>query len=154
MKVLYVDMDNVLVDFQSGIDKLSEDILEEYRGNLDEVDGIFSLMDPMSMAIQAVEFLAEHFDLYLLSTAPWKNHSAWADKLLWVKKHLPEVCYKRLIISHNKHLNTGDYLIDDRLKNGAGKFKGEHIHFGKGRFQDWSDVVKYLCEKEGISLPE
>ena len=34
-KIIYVDMDNVLVDFQSGIDKLDEETLKEYEGNLD-----------------------------------------------------------------------------------------------------------------------
>jgi hypothetical protein len=28
-------------------------------------------------------------------------------------------------LSHNKHLNMGDYLIDDRTANGAGQFTGE-----------------------------
>jgi 5'-nucleotidase len=30
----------------------------------------------------------------------------------------------------------GDYLIDDRLKNGAGEFKGELIHFGTDKFPE------------------
>ena len=42
--------------------------------------------------------------------------------------------YKRLILSHHKNLNQGDYLIDDRTKNGAGKFQGEHVHFGTEQF--------------------
>jgi|TARA_B100001964_G_scaffold29340_1_gene29946 hypothetical protein len=43
-KILYVDMDNVLVDFQSGIDKTNEDVRAEYADRLDEVPGIFSCM--------------------------------------------------------------------------------------------------------------
>ena len=43
-KILYIDMDNVLVDFQSGIDQLDEETKKKYDGNLDEVPGIFSLM--------------------------------------------------------------------------------------------------------------
>jgi len=49
-----------------------------------------------------------------------------------------------LILSHNKHLNIGDYLIDDRLANGVEKFTGEHIHFGTERFPDWQSVCDYL----------
>ena len=52
--------------------------------------------------------------------------------------------YKRLILSHNKHLNIGDYLIDDRTANGAGQFRGEHIHFGSDRFPSWGSVIEYL----------
>ena len=154
MKIVYVDMDNVLVDFQSGIDRLSNELVEKYQDNLDDVECIFSLMDPMPKAIQAMEFLAGHFDVYVLSTAPWKNNSAWTDKLLWIKKYLPDIAYKRLIITHNKYLNTGDFLIDDRLKNGADKFKGEHIHFGQGKFNGWLEVIKYLCEKENLDYPQ
>ena len=40
---LFFDMDGVLVDFQSGIDKLSDETKKEYEGRLDEVPGIFSL---------------------------------------------------------------------------------------------------------------
>ena len=68
-KRLYFDMDGVLVDFQSGIDKLSEDVKREYEGRLDEVPGIFSLMDPMPGAIEAARILSEYYDVYILSTA-------------------------------------------------------------------------------------
>ena len=60
-------MDGVLVDFQSGIDKLGEETRREYEGRLDEVPGIFSLMDPMPGAIEAVHELGEHYDMYILS---------------------------------------------------------------------------------------
>ena len=52
--------------------------------------------------------------------------------------------YKQVILSHHKNLNQGDYLIDDRTANGAGKFKGKHIHFGTEKFPDWESVLKYL----------
>ena len=52
--------------------------------------------------------------------------------------------YKRLIISQNKHLNIGDYLIDDRTANGVGQFRGEYIHFGSEKFPDWNRVLAYL----------
>lgn len=62
----------------------------------------------------------------------------------WVKKYLGKSAYKRLTLSHNKHLNIGDYLIDDRTDNGAGQFRGEHIHFGSKKFPDWKAVLSYL----------
>ncbi len=52
-------MDNVLVDFQSGIDRLDEATKQAYEGNLDDVPGIFALMAPMPGAIEAVHKLAE-----------------------------------------------------------------------------------------------
>ena len=143
-KRLFFDMDGVLVDFQSGIDKLSEDVKKEYEGRLDEVPGIFGLMSPIPGAIDAVHKLQEKYDVYILSTAPWKNPSAWSDKVKWVTEHLDDVFHKRMVIIHCKHLCEGDYLIDDRGKNGASEFKGEWIQFGSDRFADWKSVLSYL----------
>ena len=148
MKVLYIDMDNVLVNFQSGINAISEEDRQQYEGDLDEVPGIFSKMQPYDGAIEAYQKLAQHFDTYILSTAPWENPSAWSDKLLWVKKYLGQTAHKRLILSHNKNLNAGDFLVDDRTANGAGKFAGEHIHFLSEQFKDWDDVLSYLLLKK------
>ena len=86
MKILYVDMDNVLVDFPTGIERISEKQKMQYEDRLDEVPGIFSLMDPIDGAIESYQELAKHFDTYILSTAPWENQTAWSDKLNWVKK--------------------------------------------------------------------
>lgn len=146
-KILYIDMDNVLVDFPSGIARLPADVAAKYGDDLDEAPGIFSLMDPMPGAIEAYKELADKFDTYILSTSPWKNPSAWSDKLCWVQEHLPELAYKRLILSHHKNLNVGDYLVDDRTRNGADKFDGEHIHFGTAAFPGWPEVLEYLRGK-------
>jgi len=146
-KKLYVDMDNVLVAFTTAFQHLSEDTIRKYADKMDEVPGIFALMEPMPNAIESYNELAKHFDVYILSTAPWDNSSAWSDKLEWVKKYLGQVAHKRLILSHHKNLNDGDFLVDDRTKNGAGDFKGELILFGSEQFPDWSTVVKYLLTK-------
>ena len=149
-KIVYVDMDNVLVDFQSAFPKLSKKVLDEYENNKDDIPGIFALMEPMPGAIDSFIELIKHFDTYILSTAPWNNPSAWTDKLLWVKNNLGENASRRLILTHHKNLNTGDYLIDDRTARGADKFAGEHIHFGKNKFPDWQSVMKYLRSKEQL----
>ena len=143
--ILYIDMDNVLVDFQSGIDSLTEKELKDYEGRYDEVPNIFSKMKPLKGAIKSYEELSQLFDTYILSTSPWENTSALGDKLEWVKGYLGDLAYKRLIFSHHKNLNRGDYLIDDRKANGAGSFSGKHIHFKDDpKFKDWNKVVEYL----------
>ncbi len=133
-KILYVDMDNVLVDFPSGIAHLDKKIVREFDGRLDEVPGIFALMRPIEGAVESFIKLAEHFDTYVLSTSPWENPSAWSDKLDWTKKYLGSHAYKRLIPTHHKNLNIGDYLVDDRLTRGADRFTGALIHFGSDKF--------------------
>ncbi len=143
-QIVYIDMDGVLVDFGSGLARVSLEKKKLYEGREDEIPSIFSLMDPVKDAIKAFNAIAASYDTYILSTAPWENPSAWSDKLLWVKKHLGENAYKRLIITHHKNLNRGDYIIDDRFARGVDEFTGEHIHFGSEKFPDWCAVTAYL----------
>lgn len=147
MQKLFFDMDGVLVDFQSGIDKLSDEVKNEYEGRLDEVPGIFSLMDPMPGAIEAVNTLSEYYDMYILSTAPWKNTTAYSDKIAWLTKHFGDRFKKRVVITHCKNLCDGDFLVDDRAKNGASEFPGEWVQFGSDRFPDWEEVTRYLISE-------
>lgn len=53
-----------------------------------------------------------------------------------------------LILSHNKHLNHGHFLVDDRPNNGADRFRGEWVHFGSERFENWEVVTGYLLERK------
>ena len=93
-------MDNVLVNFQSGLDKIDLQTQSKFDDKNDKIPGIFSLMEPVEGAIEAFEKLSALYDTYILSTAPWENPSAWTDKLLWVKEYLGEKAKKRLILSH------------------------------------------------------
>ena len=149
-KIVYVDMDNVLVDFQSAFRKLPKKTLDEYGNDEDDIPGIFALMEPMPGAIESFIELTKHFETYVLSTAPWDNPSAWSDKLLWVKSNLGDHAFKRLILTRHKNLNNGDYLIDDRTARGADSFVGEHIHFGTNKFPNWPSVMNYLRSKEQL----
>ena len=49
-KILYVDMDNVLVDFQSAFSKIPQETLDKYKDNEDEIPGIFRLIHQRSLA--------------------------------------------------------------------------------------------------------
>lgn len=104
----------------------------------------------MDGAVDALNALsAMDYDLYFLSTPQWSNPDCWKEKRLWVEQHFGELMFKRLILTHNKGLLKGEYLIDDRIQNGVNEFGGEHIHFGSDKFPTWTEVVTYL-EKSRI----
>jgi hypothetical protein len=77
-RIVYVDMDNVLVDVESGIARVPGHVLARYDGrhyadgepHYDDVPGIFALMDPVPGAVVSYKELCEHFDTYILSTSP------------------------------------------------------------------------------------
>ena len=154
MKRIFFDMDHVLVDFHSGLDQVSEEVKAKYaddgtgKPHYDDIPGLFGLMKPMPGAIEAARELEKHYEVYILSTAPWNNPSAWADKVAWVTKYLDDVFHKKLFLSHRKDLCKGDYLIDDRGNHGANVFDGEWIEFGSSRFPDWKSVLNYLLQED------
>lgn len=156
-KILYVDLDNTLVDFPSGIARLSSEDRAKYHGHYDDAPGIFALMDPLPGALEAYRELAGFFDTYILSTAPWHNPTAWHDKVEWVQQHLgltsETVAYKRLILSHHKNLNRGDFLVDDRHHNGAREFEGEWLNFSTDvAYLSWASVTEYLRSRVEPSM--
>lgn len=143
-------MDNVLADFPSELDKIDPETQKQYEGHLDDIPGFFAMKKPVAGAVEAVNLLAKHYDVYILSTAPWNNPSAWSDKLEWVKKYFGDIFKKRLILTHHKDFCMGDYLVDDRDKHGASEFEGEWIHFRSERFPDWPSVTDYLLLAEDL----
>lgn len=144
-KIVYFDMDNTLVNFQSGIDQIPIEVQKDYEGHLDDVPGIFAKMKPIDEMVELFNKMVddERYDVYILSTSPWDNPTAASEKVAWVKKYLPKA-YKNVILSHHKHLNVGDYLIDDRTANGAGEFGGELIQYGTEKFPTAQSIKTYL----------
>lgn len=152
-KILYIDLDGVVADFDGAIKKYHPniDLIADPDERSKMVDTIcetntmiFHDLEPLPHAITAIQLLVNHFDVYFLSTPMWNVPESFTGKRLWIEKHFGSLATKKLILTHRKDLNRGAYLIDDRLKNGAGEFTGVHIHFGTTRFPDWSAVLKHL----------
>ena len=138
-------MDGVLVDiFKACETKYGKESVSKIGDLLDEDPELFFEAEPMAGAIEAYNKLIEVFDVYLLTSSPWKSMGATEAKQRWVMKYLGASADKRIIVSHNKNLMIGDYLIDDRTANGAGEFKGELIQFGTEKYPDWNSVLNYL----------
>jgi 5'(3')-deoxyribonucleotidase len=140
-KILYIDMDGVLCDFDGAVDK--HPLRNKYKNRKDCIPGIFKDLEPLPGAIEAFEYLWDVFDVYILSTPPWRNPDGWIHKREWVEKYIPKA-KRRLILTHHKNLNKGDYLIDDTHYRGQADFDGQWIHFNTPDFPDWASVLLYF----------
>jgi 5'(3')-deoxyribonucleotidase len=98
-------------------------------------------MDPISGAIEAFKALQEKYEVFVLTTAPWRNNTALQDKKDWLEKYLGDLVRKRVIFSHHKDLLFGDYLIDDKEVPG---FQGRQFLFGSDQYPDWDSILKEL----------
>lgn len=140
--IVLIDMDGVLADFDKRAAELE---LQGIKGSsLFKHESAFRDLEPIEGAIEAWHLLQDKYETYILSTPPWSNPNAWAEKRIWVEKYLGKAAKKKLILCHNKGLVRGDFLIDDRIANGVADFMGEHIHFGNSEFPGWKSVCEYL----------
>lgn len=157
-KIVWIDMDGVLVDFRGNIEKWLEDnpnLSHIYKRYPDRIPGIFRNPKPIEGAINSVQKLydSDLYDLRILTTAPWGNPESMADKRYWVEKYFGQIFYKKITITHSKNLVTGDYLIDDRLANGAKDFRGELLRFGWdyeneswNEYPGWDNILEKLLD--------
>lgn len=150
--IVYIDLDGVIVDLVSEANKEwleNEHNYSDLGELIDNSPTVFANAKPIKDAVWAVKTLINsgEYEVYILSTPAWSNIDCWSQKRVWIENHIPEL-FKRIILTHNKDLLVGDYLIDDRLKNGAENFKGEHIHFDSkddaGKLIDWVYVLDKL----------
>lgn len=156
-KILYLDIDGVLADFDYAIKSLNPEI-EMFRGveRRNEVHRIcrenplfFENLALLDSAKNAVQILSEKFDVYFLSTPMADVSHSYFCKRLWPKKHFGEWAQKRLILTHRKDLLSGEFLVDDRRKHGSDFFKGQFIHFGQAPFENREKVLASLNQKTG-----
>jgi hypothetical protein len=153
---LFLDMDNVLVDTLTVLNQLNP---ADYQVNKpDQIPGVFLDLQPVEGALESVKSLAPHYDLYILSTAPWHNPSAWQDKLLWLEKYFgndeDSPFYKRVVMTHDKGLvhGVGGILVDDRPYHGASSWDDEQtdsvwLQYGHDERLVWSkNLTEYLID--------
>ncbi len=154
-KILYIDMDGVLVDLDAQMKLLlGYPQNEKYKGSPDHIPGVFRDPLPYENCIEAVNKLydSDKYDMFIATSAPWGNPQSATDKRYWIEKHFGRMFHKKLILTHRKDLLIGDYLIDDRpTMNGAGEFKGELLDFGWNymknkwnKYYSWDTVLDYL----------
>ena len=147
-RIIYIDMDDVLCKYSEAhhqAKKKDPQIIfpqSQY--------GFFRNLEPMDNALKSVKFLDEkkQFEVYILTAPSIKNPMCYTEKREWVEKHLGMEMVERLIISPNKGLNLGDYLIDDQCSGrGQENFTGKLIQFGSAEFPDWEQIIRFFSKR-------
>ncbi len=145
-QIIYVDMDDVLADFEKSYKyRLKQNPFILYPQS---EYGFFRKLEPIKGAIYAMEKLSEIYEVFILTAPSEMNPLCYTEKRLWVEDHLGMEWVSKLIISPDKSLFIGDYLIDDNPNSkGQDKFQGELILFGGEEYPDWEKVlIKLLGE--------
>lgn len=164
-KILYVDMDGTIADFDKRILEINPSIVTlspdapHYDARSKKVvkvmkqnPRLFKDLEPIEDSIETVKRLWEYYDVLFLSTPCWFMPESFTDKMIWIHNHFGDNAENRLILSQRKELNLGDYLVDDRLWNGAEFFLGYHLHFGQKQYATWIEVEEFLMNNHEINM--
>lgn len=146
--VLYVDMDDVLCEYSKAHKRYKEEHPEvDYPQSK---EGFFRNLEPIKGAVEAVNRLREipDLDVYILTAPSHKNPLCYTEKRQWIENYFDLEFTRKLVITTNKGLLKGDYLVDDYLEGkGQESFTGELIQFASERFPSWKEVILYLLNK-------
>jgi 5'(3')-deoxyribonucleotidase len=146
-KIVYIDMDDTLADFMGAYEEARENnpIMMFPQAEY----GFFANLQPLKDAVESVKILldSEHFSPYILTAPSTINPLCYTEKRIWVEQHLGMEMVERLIISPDKSLLKGDYLVDDILEGkGQENFEGELIQFASSKYPGWHSVMAYLMK--------
>lgn len=146
MKRVYVDMDGVLCKFYEAAKKaLTENPNQKYPQSQ---WGFFLKLNEVEGAIEGFRKLQEKYDVWILTRPSFRNVNCYTEKAQWVWDHLGLDVLQKTIMSPDKSLLKGDYLIDDQGNAGQENFEGEWIHFKTEKFPNWESVTNYLMNKD------
>lgn len=150
MNRIFCDLDGVVVDFDR--------YMREHRLTAEEVKrrpGAYLEMLPIAGALEGVRSLiGMRFEIWIATKPPTGVPYAYADKVQWVLRHLPEL-HRRVILTHHKGMlgDEGDYLIDDRPHRAAcEEFRGTLLHYRPGVFA-WPEVLHTFRAIRKVATP-
>lgn len=146
-------MDDVIADFyKAAWCSVDLKIKEERMWN----PSFFLNLQPIPGAKYSLRELEYRgYDVWIL-TQPLAGHpECYHDKALWIQQHFPQL-YNKLILTQDKGMLLGEYLIDDNLGKWKEKFEkngGTFIHFRYGGYNrpdmmnpecQWKDILYLL----------
>lgn len=119
---LFVDMDGVLADFDTGYEQVFGFRPSKMADNVDwkavrAVSGFYENLPPMPDMSDLWAYVERH-DPIVLTGIPYSVEEALSNKIAWITKHLGSNVEVRGCKSKDKclHAKPGDILIDDWTK--------------------------------------
>lgn len=96
---------------------------------------------------KALEYLIEHYQVYIVAPAPTNDHEFVTSVQNWVEKYVSTPAHDRIIFTNRKGLLYGDFFIDS---NPSKSFMGTGIEYGSDEFKTWEEVLVYFKRLGGV----
>ncbi len=149
--IIYIDIDDTLADMKTALKNAKQ---SNPKMPFPQAEyGFYANLTPLSGAIEAVRWLLSSpaFKPYILTAPSIMNPLSYTEKRVWVEKYLGMEMVERLIISPDKSLLKGEYLVDDNIQGrGQEAFEGTVFHYGSRAYPDWDSVINTLKQKEAL----
>lgn len=137
--IILVDLDDIVVDLRGpwvqwinesfnlqltgehltdwSIEKCVPESVGKEVYNFLNLQGIFSCLEPMPGAVEALTYLHEMGYDIVIASAPARDAYTAAQKLLWIAEWIPWMSRRDVLLGHRKELIKADVFIDDSPAN-------------------------------------
>jgi 5'-nucleotidase len=104
---------NPIVDFYAE-DTYDDPLFKEKIREIQRIPGFFLELEEIQGAVNALHVLEKEHEVFICTAPLLENPTCCDDKMSWVRKHLGEEWKRRTIITKDKTVVDGDWLIDDK----------------------------------------
>lgn len=166
--VLLVDMDGTVADLDGSLERAVKQLGHdtkgirgrtefEYEAKVEAIvkpimakEGFFQSFSPFQGAVEALKRLQKSGWQVFFCTSPLKEYEfCVVEKFKWVEQHFGREWTRRIIVTKDKTIVSGDFLIDDKPGiTGVAQPKWKQIYFDQSynqkapgpRIKSWTDV--------------
>lgn len=108
--------------------------------------GFYSRLEPIAGAKEALKAaLAAGHDVRIVSSPYLSNPTCASDKLAWVTRHYGSYWTSRVVLTNDKTIVHGDFLIDDKPAiTGSMQPSWKHVVFGDYAYNEHAPGIRLL----------